>query len=176
MPDPIRQELAEVLHALSLGDSVACDYHARPKTIESDETMVIEAIRIVDHPQLEECGEGWQIDAVRCDDHTVAEIDHSTRGFEEALLRVPITESNNVVSVDAPAPDAVEVLAFEPATEGLYPLVLDQQLLAASEPGDVGLSRWMRVQGIVAADPPDELREHVERLIERSPEVPASFE
>lgn len=51
-------------------------------------------------------------------------------------------------------------------------MLLDRQLLDASEPGDVGLSRWMRVQGMIAADPPDELRAH----IERSPEIPPAFE
>lgn len=92
------------------------------------------------------------------------------------VVLLPVTELNGIVSVDAPALDAVEVLAFEPATDGLHPLVIDQQSLAASEPGDVGQSRWTRVQGMITADLPDELCEHVERLIERSPETPSSFE
>ncbi len=58
---------------------------------------------------------------------------------------------------------------------GLSPLVLDQQLMTATEPNDYGVSRWMRVQGMVATDPPDEPREHVEHLIERSPEISLLF-
>lgn len=176
MTDPIRNELQSSLHTVTLGEGVSCDYHQRPKELSLDDGVLAERIRIVDHPQLINVPEGWVVDAVRCSKHALSEIEHPTRGYEEAVVRVPVTKSNGIVSIDTPMPDTIEVLAFESATNGLSPLMLDQQLLAASESEDVGLSRWVRVQGMVAADPPDELREHVERLIEESPETPSSFE
>lgn len=51
-------------------------------------------------------------------------------------------------------------------------MAIDQQLLDAAEPNDHDLSRWTRVIGMLAAEPPEPLREHLEFLIERSPETP----
>lgn len=142
MTDPIREELAESLHAVGLGEGVACDYHQRPKVIEFDDPVLFECIHIVDHPQLEEWPDGWVLDAARCSDHAVDGTVEPTRGFEEALIRVPLTESNDVVSVSTPEPNDVPVLAFSPATEGSHPMLVDQQLVDASEPNDHGLFRF----------------------------------
>jgi hypothetical protein len=166
MTVPIRQALHEDLHAVGLGEGIACDYHQRPKEIESDEPVLIEAIRLVDHPQLDDLPDGWVIDAARCEAHTVSEIREPTRGYEEALVQLPVTESNNVVSISTPEVDTVRVLDFSPANEGLHPLVVDQQLMTATEPDDHGLSRWTRVIGMLDAEPPEPLREHLESLIE----------
>lgn len=132
------------------------------------------AIRLVDHPQLDEYPNHWVIDTARCADHAVDEIVDPTRGFEEVLLRVPVMTSNDVVSVATPEVDAVSIRAFSPANEGLHPLVIDQQLMDVADPKDVGFSRWTRVLGMVAAEPPEPLREHLEELIEESPETPSS--
>lgn len=172
MTDPIRRALTEDLRAATLGEGAACDYHARPKTIPTDKPVLIEAIRLVDHPQLDDLPDGWLVDAARCSDHAVDEIMEPTLGFEEALVRAPVTISNNVVSVEASESDDVRVLAFSPATEGCRPMAIDQQLLDASASDDHGLSRWMRVLGMLDADPPDPVRAHVEELIEQSPETP----
>lgn len=170
MTDSSRRELTEDLRAATLG--VACDYHARPKVIESDSPVLIEAIRVVDHPQLDDLPDGWLIDAARCEDHAVDEIVEPTRGFEEALVRAPVTVSNGVVSVSPRESADLPVLAVSPATEGCRPMAIDQQLMTAVEPNDHGLSRWTRVQGMLDAEPPDPLREHIEALIEQSPETP----
>lgn len=174
MTDLICQSLRENLHPTGFGEGIACDYHARPKTLPTDDPVLCEAIRLVDHPQLqlEEWPDGWVIDAARCSDHAVDKIVEPTRGYEEALVRLPMTVSNGVVSVSTPTVDAVRVLAVSPATEGLHPMTIDQQLLDASVPGDHGISRWTRVIGMLAAEPPDTVREHIENLIERSPETP----
>lgn len=173
MTDPIRQELQSDLHAAAMGEYLPCDYHARPKKISTDEPVLSEAIRLVDHPQLEELPVGWVIDAVRCSDHSISEIEELTRGFEEVLIQVPITESNGVMSITTPEIDDVRVHGFSPATEGTYPMLIDQQLLNLAEPNNYGLTRWTRVIGMLEADPPEELREHIETLIKQSPESPS---
>lgn len=101
MVDMIRHALRENLHAATLGEAIACDYHERPKVIAPDGPVLFEAIRLVDHPQLQinQWPNGWILDAAHCSDHTVLEIVEPTRGFEEALIRVPVMTSNSVVSV-----------------------------------------------------------------------------
>lgn len=76
MTDPIRQELAGDLHAVSFGEGVACDYHARPKEISTDEPVLAEAIKLIAHPQLQlfDWPDDWVLDAARCEDHAVEEI------------------------------------------------------------------------------------------------------
>lgn len=175
MTDPIRRGLTNDLRAATLGEGAACDYHARPKVIKSDDLVLIEAIRVIDHPQRDDLPDGWLVDAARCSDHAVDEIVEPTRGFEEALVRAPVTVSNGVVSVAPSESDEFPVLAVSPATEGYRPMAIDQQLLDASEPGDHGLSRWTRVIGMLDADPPDPVREHIEALIDQSPETPAGW-
>lgn len=172
MPNPIREELRSDLHAATLGEGVACDYHERPKAISSTERMLVECIRLVDHPQLSDLPEGWMVDAARCSEHTVETIVEPTRGYEEALITVPITETNGVVSVDTPASDDIRVLDVSLATEGLRPMVLDQQLFAARESGDVGISRWNRVQAMLAGDSAAPFQNHIKHLIDKSPETP----
>ncbi|WP_248911045.1 hypothetical protein [Halocatena marina] len=178
MTDLIRVELAEALHAATLGEGVACDYHQRPKEISTDDSVLLEAMRLVDHPQLqiEEWPEDWVIDAARCVDHAVDEIVAPTRGFEEALISVSLTVSNGVVSVSMPSPDDVSVLAFSPATDGTHPILIDQQLVDARQPNDHGIFRWTRIAGMLAAEPPEPLRGHIENLIEGSREVPETVE
>lgn len=142
MTDPIRRELADDLHAVSFGESIACDYHTRPKEINIEEPVLAEAITLVDHPQLQldEWPEGWILDAARCSDHSVEEIAEPTKGFHEVLITVPVTESHNIVSVDASTADEIHVVAVSSATEGCHPMLLDQRLMDAAEPGDMGLS------------------------------------
>ncbi len=175
MSDSIRQELAEDFHALSFGEAVACDYHARPKPLSTEDPVLVEVIRLIDHPQLQlgQWPDGWVLDAARCDDHAIDELEEPTKGFEEALIRVPVTTTNDVVSVETPEPEEIEVLAFEPATEGCYPMVLSQRLMDAAPPGNVGFSRWNRVQALLEGAPAELSREHIEQLIERSPEAPS---
>lgn len=171
--DLIRQELHADIHAATLGEGgVPCEYHARPTVIPSYDSVLLECIRVVDHPQLGTLPEGWVIDAARCSDCSVAAIEAPTTGYEEALVQVPLTVLNEVVSVATPDVDDISVLGISPATEGCHPLVVDQQLLDAVEPGDVGIARWTRVQGMLDAEPPEPLREHIEALIARSPEPP----
>lgn len=81
-------------------------------------------------------------------------------------------EANDGVSVATPSPESLYVHDVTPATEGLPPMMIDQSLMDASEPGDVGYARWTRVLGLVAAEPPASLREHLEALIAWSPETP----
>lgn len=66
----------------------------------------------------------------------------------------------------------VRVLASSPATEGTHPMLLDQSLMDAADPGDMGLSRWTRVQAMVSGGPAEPFRQHIESLIERSAAVP----
>lgn len=178
MTNPLPQDLAEDLHAVSFGEGVSCDYHHRPKEISTNDAVLVETIRLIDHPQLQldQWPENWHIDAARCADHSVEEIEEPTRGFEEALVEVPVQRSNNVVSVDVPHVNDIRVLAFEPATEGCPPMLLDQQLMDASEPGDMGFSRWSRVHTMVSGGPAEPFKTHIESLIERSAEVPSSLE
>ncbi|WP_248911098.1 hypothetical protein [Halocatena marina] len=178
MTDPIREELAKSLHASTLGEGVACDYHQRPKELETDESVLCEAIWLIDHPQLrlDQWPNHWGIDAARCSDHAVGEIVAPTRGFEEALIKIPLTESNNVVSVSTPEVDDVTVLGYSPASRGTHPMLIDQQFTDASEPNDHGVFRWTRVLGMLDAEPPEPLRKHIENLIERSVEVPEAVE
>ncbi|MFC6964706.1 hypothetical protein [Halocatena marina] len=178
MIDSIRGELAEALHAATLGEGVACDYHQRPKEISTEESVLVEAMRLVDHPQLqiEQWPEDWVIDAVRCADHAVDEIVAPTRGFEEALISVSLTVSNGVVSVSMPSSDDVSVLDVSPATDGTRPILIDQQLVDARQPNDHGVFRWTRIAGMLAAEPPEPLRGHIENLIEGSQTVPETVE
>lgn len=62
MTDRMRQEIPLDLHATGFGKGIACDYHARPKTLPMDEPVLIEAIRLVDHPQFDEYPGHWVID------------------------------------------------------------------------------------------------------------------
>lgn len=96
MTDPIRRQLADDLHAVSFGEGVACDYHARPKTIAIEKPILFEAIKLIDHPQLQvdEWPDNWQLDAARCSDHAVDELEEPTRGFEEALVEITVQTSN----------------------------------------------------------------------------------
>lgn len=72
--------------------------------------MAIELIRISDprcklHEEVR-----WQVDAVRCADGSVSEVAPPTFGFEEAVLRVPVTRSNDVVSIALSDVDDIAVL------------------------------------------------------------------
>lgn len=136
--------------------------------------VLIESIRLVDHPQLDDLPDGWLVDAARCEDHAVDDIVEPTKGFEEALVRAPVTVSNVVVSVSASQPDDLPVLTVSPATKGCHPMLIDQQLLDASVPGNHGFSRWTRVIGMLDAEPPAPVREHIEEMFEQSPETPQS--
>lgn len=140
--------------------------------------MLIEAIKLIDHPQLQldQWPSGWVLDAARCIEHSVEEIQESTRGFEEALVEISVTTTNDVVSIDTPTSDELRVLAYTPATEGSIPMLLSQHLLDAAEPGDMGLSHWTRVKAMLGGGPSDSFSEHVESLIDPSAEVPSSFE
>lgn len=51
-------------------------------------------------------------------------------------------------------------------------MTIDQQLMDTAALDDHGFSRWTRVIGMMDADPPDQLREHIEKLIEQSPKTP----
>lgn len=172
MAESLRRELATDLHGVGLGEAIACTYHAHPREIATDAPVQIEAIRLVDHPDLAEAPDHWLIDAARCSQHTVATIEVPTRGYEEALVRVPLAEATDEVSVSTPAPESVYMHDFTPASEGLAPMMIDQPLMEARPPGDVGYSRWTRVLGLLAAAPPASLREHLEELIAWSPEPP----
>lgn len=164
MTDPIRDELHELLHGVTLGEQLSCDYHDSPTGFVPAEPVLCEAIRIIKHPHLDNYPGYWVIDAVRCDDHAVDEIVEPTRGFEEALIRVPMTPTNNGVSVSTPEIEDVQVFDVSLATEGLHPMVLNQAFLDLST-SDNGLSRWTRILAAVEAldaDTSVPLREHLE--------------
>lgn len=175
MAESLRRELADELHGVGLGEAITCTYHARPTEIATDAPVQVEAIQLVDHPQLDEAPDHWVIDAARCSQHAVLTIEEPTRGYEEALVRVPIAAAPDGVSVATPAPKSIYVQDFKPATAGLAPMMFDQQLMEASEPGDMGYARWTRVLGWLAAEPPAPLREHLEELIAWSPETPEEW-
>lgn len=104
--DPIRHELHADIHATTLGEGGdLCEYHARPTVIAPSDSVLLECIRVVDHPQLGTLPEGRMIDTTRCSDCSVAAIEAPTTGYEEALVRVPLTVLNGVVSVATPAVD-----------------------------------------------------------------------
>lgn len=178
MTDPIRDELHELLDDITLGEQISCGYHDSPTGFVPDEPVLCEAIRIIEHPQREDYPGYWVIDAIRCEDHIVDEIVEPTRGFEEALIRVPMTTTTNGVSVSTPEIEDVQVFDVSLATEGLHPMVLNEAFLELSKPDDYGLSRWTRILPAVEALDDDSalpLREHLEAMIERSPEVPAEL-
>lgn len=72
-----------------LGEGAACDYHARPKVIESDKSVLIEAIRVVDPSQLDVLPDGWLVDAARCSDHAVDEIMEPTSASRKRSFVLP---------------------------------------------------------------------------------------
>ncbi|UPM45256.1 hypothetical protein [Halocatena salina] len=116
MTNPIKEEIAGELHAVSFGEAISCDYHHRPKEISFDGSVLVESIRLIDHPQLqlEEWPDSWQLNAVRCSDHSMEEIALPTKGFEETLVSPPVKETNTVMSVDAPENADVQVLPTHP--------------------------------------------------------------
>lgn len=178
MTDPVIEGLQRDLHATALGKSeLLCDHHTSPVSISIDSPVLFEAIKIFD-PNLTgyQPDERWQLDTARCSDCEVRAIEFETFGIMEVLVRLPVTFTNNVVSVDAPDVDNVEVIFLSSPAEGYRSLTVDQQLREATASDDHGLSRWARVHDLLANNPPDELRTHIERLIERSPEVPPAFE
>lgn len=110
MTDPIRNEFQGDLHSVAFREALACDYHERPMELPTEGSVLTECIRVVDHPQLSDLPDGWIVDAARCDDHAVSEVIEPTRGYEEAVVRLPVMESNGVVSVETPTVDGVHVL------------------------------------------------------------------
>lgn len=124
MTDPVQWGLRRDLHGTTLGNdgSLQCDYHDAPTTIATDEPVLFECIRILD-PQLDgyRDDEHWRIDAARCSECTVTEIEPPTLGYEEALVRVPLTVSNDVISIAAPDESDVVVHCFSSAAEGTPP-------------------------------------------------------
>lgn len=175
MTDPLLEDLQSALHGAMLGDQLLCDYHGTSASLATDAPVVIEAIRILDPRYKTHEEVRWQADAVRCADCPVGEIAPPTFGFEEAVLRIPVARSNDVVSIACPDVDNIAVLAYSSPADGSQPMATDQQYQEAAD-GDAGAVRWARVRGLLESDPPQELREHVERLIEESPETPSSFE
>ncbi len=127
MTNPIREEIAEDLHAVSFGEAISRDCHHRPKEISAEKPVLDETIKLIDHPQLqlEKWPDNWQLDAVRCSDHSIEEIALATKGIGETLVSLPVKESNTVMSMDAPENADVRVLAYSLATDGSVPMVLD---------------------------------------------------
>lgn len=69
MADSLRRELATDLHAVGLGEAIACTYHARPTELATDAPVQLEAIHLVDPP------DHWVIDAARCAQHAVSTVE-----------------------------------------------------------------------------------------------------
>lgn len=89
---------------------------------------------------------------------SLEEIGLPTKGFEEAVVEIPLTESDDAVSVETSTPNDVSVLAYSLATEGSVPMMIDQQLMSPAKPGDMELSRWMRVTSMMEGNPTEPFR------------------
>ncbi len=177
MSNPVLEGIQRDLHATALGKAeLLCDYHTTPTSVEIDSPVLFEAITIFD-PTLVgyQPDERWQLDTVRCSDCDVRTIEPETFGYMEVLVRLSVTITNNVVSVEAPDVDDVEVLFFSSPAEGSRPMEVNQQLREAA-PNDYGLSRWARVRDLLESEPPAELRESIEELIDQSPDSPITLE
>ncbi len=137
-------ELRQDIHGDIVVNPPQCDYCGRAVAI--DQPVLCEVVRIADMPNLEQLFAppvDWFADALRCHRCAVDAVSPATEGFDEALVRVTLAESNEVVSIDA---SSLTVVGCSPVDEGYYPPMVSLNVLAQS--GDIGVARWVRVQGL----------------------------
>jgi len=166
-------ELRGDLHEVRVADERRCDYCGEPVAL--DQPVLYEAIRVGSLPRLEQVFDlpaEWIADALRCPDCDRDSIAPATDGFDEALVTVRLTQSDDGVSIDA---SSISVSAVAPATEGYRPPAINPTAIA--EQGDLGLARWLRLEHILAADDvPRPFVAFVRTAVERSTDVPPAVE
>jgi hypothetical protein len=151
-----------------------CDYC--DAEISTEEPVMYETLRVVDMPNLEklvESPEEWILDAARCRNCEIENLEPATDGFDEALILLSINESNNILSADT---SGMTVADVSPDGEGYYPPQVDITVLFGTN--DPGYARWIRMisllDNIESEDYPEEVVESLREAIRRSKEVPPS--
>ncbi|GCF14471.1 hypothetical protein Harman_24060 [Haloarcula mannanilytica] len=87
------------------------------------------------------------------------------------LIEVRLANSADVLSIDA---SSIAVVDFSPGDEGYYPPLVNLQLL--KEFGDLGLTRWMRIQQLLELDDgTGDVGEALRTCVKHSLEVPPSL-
>lgn len=173
---PPTNEIQAALHGERVGQDgqIFCDYHDDPKRIPPDEPIMADCIRVVDLPDWElllDPPDTWLLDAVRCRDCGANAPTYPTTGYEEALIMVSLTDANGILSVDA---STLRVIHYSPADEGHAPPETDSMLAEGTD--DAGIARWSRLIGWLQTDPPAPVSDHLEQLIDNSPDAPTSSE
>lgn len=154
-----------------------CDYC--DTIIDTAEPVMYEAIRVADMPNLEKLfapPQEWILDAARCRDCEIEQLDPATNGYDEALLVLTVHEADGIQSVDA---STLTVVDLSPAEKGFYPPLSWAHTL--TETGDLGHARWLRMQAHLedmktSARAPPEAVEMLEDIIKRSKDIPPSID
>jgi hypothetical protein len=144
-------ELRHDLHGETVGlvhttPILVCDYCNA--LIDTTEPIMYEAIRIADMPTVANAcdpPEDWFLDAARCRDCEIKQLDPATKGYDEALCILAVSETDGIQSVDA---STLAVVDLSPTGNGYAPPVTEVfPLIAADDPGYL---RWLRMDAHLA--------------------------
>lgn len=171
-------ELKRNLHGEPVGEPhrFICDYCATE--INTAEPVMYEALRVVDMPNLEraiDLPDEWILDAARCRDCEIEDLEPATDGYDEALFLISINDSGGVLTADCSELTMVDV---SPDGEGYYPPRIPISVLA--EGTDPGYARWTRTKGILedlasGNYDPDFVRK-MQEAVKQSRDIPPSID
>lgn len=161
---------------VGLMDTFICDFC--DNKIDISEPVMYDALRVADMPNLEmlvDSPEEWMLDAARCRNCEIENLDPATDGFDEALIFIRINESNGVLSADTSEMTVVDTSSDK---EGYHPPLVEITLLIGT--GDPGLARWMRMKNTLdnlgSDDLPADFVKSMRKAVRQSKEVPPSID
>jgi hypothetical protein len=132
--------------------------------------VLYEVIRVVDVPSLAPPFAPpliWIPDAARCPDCLCSSIHPATMGYDEALVRLSLTHSNGVFSIDG---SSVTLVAASPSSEGTRSPPIAYEFIFRY--ADFGLPRWIRIQRIFESSNTNSILTHVREAVEHARDVP----
>lgn len=143
--------------------------------VETTEPIMYEALRVVNLPMLETVLDPpveWVLDTARCHNCVIQQLTPATAGYDEALVRFAVTETDGILSVDG---STLRVVDLALAGDGYAPPQLGTHTLIES--GDVGTARWLRMRAHIeqvttAPEVSPAVVTRLSELISRSTEVP----
>lgn len=145
-------KLRSAIHGAPVGRRgvVYCDFCEG--VVPIDEPLVYDVVRVYDLATLEallDFPEQWIPDAARCRNCAVETVFPETDGWEEAIVRVEVNSSTDVLSLDA---SSLTVLDYSPGDVGTHPPPIP---LSAVNRTGYSFSRWGFMKSALATDDVD---------------------
>ncbi|WP_136601194.1 hypothetical protein [Salinigranum halophilum] len=151
--DAVVEAIQREIHGELVGSgpkTVQCDLrsdHGLNRLIDPAAPVQYEVIRVVDIPIIERTvlpSKTWVPDLLRCPDCERSSLAEPTKGYDEALVELRLSDSGDGYTIDA---TDLRVLEYSPATDGVHqPHVPEWILRLAQQQVDPGLYRVSRLQ------------------------------